>query len=127
MPLFRRPLEQELINLRLRAGKPITELQFYAWELSEWEHSPARKEMFDGDRYYSGEHDILKRQRTAIGPDGKLIPVPNLPNNKIVDNQYAKHVDQKANYLLGQPISFDCENTEYAQRVRFSASALCEC
>ena len=118
MPLFRRPLEQELINLRLRAGKPITELQFYARELSEWEYSPARKEMLDGDRYYSGDHDILKRQRTAIGPDGKLIPVPNLPNNKIVDNQYAKHVDQKANYLLGQPISFGCENPEYARKVK---------
>lgn len=118
MPLFKKPIEQELFNLRLRAGRPLTELQFYAKELTAWESSPARKEMLDGDRYYSGDHDILKRQRTAIGPDGKLIPVPNLPNNKIVDNQYAKHVDQKANYLLGQPISFDCENTEYAQKVK---------
>lgn len=118
MPLFKKPIEQELFNLRLRAGRPLTELQFYAKELTAWESSPARKEMLDGDRYYSGDHDILKRLRTAIGPNGKLIPAPNLPNNKIVDNQYAKHVDQKANYLLGQPISFDCENTEYAQKVK---------
>lgn len=117
MPLFKRPIEHELFNLRLKAGRPITELQFYAAELTAWEHSPERKEMLDGDRYYMGEHDILRRQRTAIGPDGQLMPVPNLPNNRIVDNQYAKHVDQKANYLLGQPISFDCENTEYVQRV----------
>ena len=74
--------------------------------------------MIDGDRYYTGDHDILKRQRTAIGPDGKLIVIENLPNNRIVDNQYAKHVDQKANYLLGQPISFSCENDDYAAEVK---------
>lgn len=118
MPLFRKPLEQDLFNFRVQASAPMTDLQFYAKELSEWEHSPERKEMFDGDRYYMGDHDILHRRRTAIGPDGKLIPVDNLPNNRIVDNQYAKHVDQKTNYLLGQPISFSCENNEYVEQVK---------
>ena len=114
MPLFKKPIEQEFFSLRLRAGRPMTELEFYARELTDWETSPERREMIDGDRYYTGDHDILKRQRTAIGPDGKLIVIENLPNNRIVDNQYAKHVDQKANYLLGQPISFSCENDDYA-------------
>lgn len=118
MPLFMNPIEQELFNLRLRAGRPITELEFYARELDAWETSPERKEMLDGDRYYVGNHDILRRKRTAIGPDGKLIPVENLPNNRIVDNQYAKHVDQKANYLLGQPISFSCDNEGYVAEVK---------
>ena len=118
MPLFSRPLEQELFNLRVRGGQVFTELQFYARELAAWERSSARREMLDGSRYYSGDHDILKRQRTAVGPDGDLIIVRNLPNNRIVDNQYAKHVDQKANYLLGKPVSFDCANTEYVQKVR---------
>ena len=118
MPLFKKPIEQEFFNLRLRAGRPMTELEFYAKELTDWENSPERREMIDGDRYYTGDHDILKRQRTAIGPDGKLIVIENLPNNRIVDNQYAKHVDQKANYLLGQPISFSCENDDYAAEVK---------
>lgn len=118
MPLFMNPIEQELFNLRLRAGRPITELEFYARELGAWESSPERKEMLDGDRYYVGNHDILRRKRTVIGPDGKLIPVENLPNNRIVDNQYAKHVDQKANYLLGQPISFSCDNDGYVAEVK---------
>ena len=118
MPLFKKPIEQEFFSLRLRAGRPMTELEFYARELTDWETSPERREMIDGDRYYTGDHDILKRQRTAIGPDGKLIVIENLPNNRIVDNQYAKHVDQKANYLLGQPISFSCENDDYAAEVK---------
>lgn len=59
MPLFVRPIESALFNMKLRAGHPLTELQFYAKELAEWETSAARKEMLDGDRYYMGEHDIL--------------------------------------------------------------------
>lgn len=118
MTLFRKPFEQDLFNFRVRASAPMTDLQFFAKELTAWEHSPERKEMLDGSRYYLGNHDILHRWRTAIGPDGKLIPVDNLPNNRIVDNQYAKHVDQKTNYLLGQPISFSCKNSEYVEQVK---------
>ena len=98
MPLFVRPIESALFNMKLRAGRPLTELQFYAKELAEWETSAARKEMLDGDRYYMGEHDILKRRRTAIGPDGKLVPVPNLPNNRIENTGYA----QKIKKILGK-------------------------
>ncbi len=118
MPLFQKPIEQQLRNFRLKAEKPLTDLQFFASELREWIASRERKEMLDGDRYYMGDHDILRRQRTAIGPDGKLVAIDNLPNNKIVDNQYAKHVDQKANYLLGKPVSFGCENATYAREVK---------
>lgn len=118
MPFFKESIEQQLFRLRVKAGKPLTDLQFYAAELIAWEHSPERQEMLDGDRYYMGNHDILHRQRKAIGPDGELVAINNLPNNKIIDNQYAKHVDQKDNYLLGQPISFRCENAVYAQEVK---------
>ena len=51
--------------------------------------------MLDGEKYYAGGHDILSRVRTVIGEDGELTEVKNLPNNKIVDNQYKKMVDQK--------------------------------
>ena len=39
MPLFVRPIESALFNMKLRAGHPLTELQFYAKELAEWETS----------------------------------------------------------------------------------------
>ena len=71
--------------------------------------------MLEGERYYEGNHDILQRNRTVIGQDGKLQIVDNLPNNRIVDNQYKKMVDQKNNYLLGQPISFQTENEAYSE------------
>lgn len=67
----------------------MTELQFFAAEIKEWRDSTRRKEQIKGDLYYDGKHDILHRQRTIIGQDGKVEPVQNLPNNKLIDNQYA--------------------------------------
>lgn len=87
----------------------MDELQFIALEIAAWKQSEARGWMLCGERYYSGDHDILKAKRTAIGDDGKPTEVENLPNSRVVDNQYAKVVDQKANYLLGKPLTFKAE------------------
>lgn len=97
------------------AGVGLTETEFFAKEIVEWKNSPERIEQMKGDNYYNGKHDILDRKRTAIGPDGKLVEVQNLPNNKIIDNQYAKMVDQKNNYLLGKPFTVNCENKTYTK------------
>jgi SPP1 family phage portal protein len=95
-------------------GKNISDKQFIEMELLRWKQSRERNEMLEGERYYNGEHDILKRKRTVIGKDGKLQEVDNLPNNRIVDNQYKKMVDQKVNFLVGKPITFDTENEAYS-------------
>ena len=88
----------------------LTELQFFALELKEWLASPKRRDQIAGDDYYRGKHDILFRKRQIIGEDGKLQTVENLPNNKLIDNQYALMVDQKTNYLVGKPFTVNCEN-----------------
>ena len=110
--------------IRAGAGAGLTELEFFAREIVAWEKSSERLEQMAGERYYSGEHDILKRNRTAIGPDGKLMVLENLPNAHVVDNQYTKMVDQKVNYLVGKPFTFNCENKAYVQILgkRFNAS-----
>ena len=92
----------------------MTELQFFAAEIKEWKDSKKRKEQLVGDAYYEGDHDILRRQRTIIGEDGKLQVVQNLPNNRLIDNQFALMVDQKTNYLVGKPFTVTCKNKTYA-------------
>lgn len=79
-------------------------------EIRQFKASMRRSVMLDGERYYDGVHDILNKKRTAIGEGGKLMEVENLPNNIIVDNRYAEMVDQKKNYLLGQPLVFKSDN-----------------
>ena len=81
--------------------------------LCEWLKSPAREEQLLGEKYYDGDHDILRRVKKVIGADGNLIPIENVANNKLVDNQYRKLVDQKTNYVLGKPLTIATENDEY--------------
>lgn len=87
-------------------------------EIKEFMISTKRRNMINGEKYYDGKHDILKRKRTVIGQDGKLEEIDNLPNNRIVDNQYQKMVDQKNNYLLGQPFSIQTNNDIYADLLK---------
>ena len=86
---------------------------FIEKEIREWKVSIERANMITGERYYRGLQDILKKERLIIDSDGKLTKVDNLPNNRIVDNQYAKMVDQKTNYLVGKPLTIQCENKTY--------------
>ena len=106
----------ERINrLILQGGRNgMTELQFYAAEIREWKNSLKRMDQIKGADYYEGRHDILNRKRTIIGADGKLQEVDNLPNNRLIDNQYALMVDQKTNYLVGKPFTVNCQNKAYA-------------
>lgn len=88
-------------------------LRYFELELNRWLMSPEREAMINGDRYYMGDHDVLNRKRTAIGEKGELIELANLPNNKIVNNLYGKLVDQKCNYLLSKPLTFESGNEQY--------------
>lgn len=97
------------------ANSRINDLTFLAREIHKWKESPFHQMQIDGERYYRGDHDILKRERTAIGDGGSLQRVDNLPNNKLINNQYANMVDQKANYLVGKPITFKSDNDNYVK------------
>lgn len=93
--------------------QPMSETQFLASEIQRWRFCPERMMQIKGHLYFNGDHDILHRKRTIIGKDGDIEEVENLPNNRTVDNQYAKLVNQKANYLLGKPFVIEGDNEEY--------------
>lgn len=103
----------KLVNISV--SDKLTDEQFIVKEIRRFKASKRRTDMINGERYFDGKHDILFRKRTVIGKDGELETVTNLPNNRIVDNQYKKMVVQKSNYLLGQPFSIQCENEEYSE------------
>lgn len=100
------------------AKSRLTDLQFLQREIFEWRNSTERQWQIAGERYYGGDHDIILRKRTTIDEDGDLKEVKNLPNNRIVDNQYARMVNQKVNYSFAKPFSFDTKNKAYAEVLR---------
>ena len=79
---------------------------------------------FIGQRYMFSNPETFARILGAetdiyyIGEDGELTEVKNLPNNRIIDNQYKKMVIQKVNYLVGQPITFQSENKQFMDALK---------
>ena len=95
----------------------MSDLEFLEAEIAKWKFSKTRLMQIAGFRYYEGDHDILKRERMMIGEGGRLEKVDNLPNNRIVDNQYAKLVNQKANYIDGKPFVIESDNENYVKEL----------
>lgn len=106
----------KLVNISV--SEKLTDEQFIVKEIRRFKASKRRTDMINGERYFEGKHDILFRKRTVIGKDGELETVTNLPNNRIVDNQYKKMVVQKTNYLLGQPFTIQCKNEQYTKLLK---------
>ncbi len=98
----------------LKKDSVVIDRSYVVRKIQQFKSSSRYRDMLEGERYFKGEHNILRKQRTVIGVDGTPTVVTNLPNNRIVDNQYRKMVIQKANYLLGQPISFKADDDKYS-------------
>ena len=87
----------------------VTDLRFCELELRNWIGGTARNKQLEAEKYYRGDQDIYKKKRTLIDSKGKEHILKNLPNNRVVNNQYAKLVDQITNFEMGQPITFDTD------------------
>lgn len=82
-------------------------------EVKEWEKSPLREMMLNGQRYYENQHDILERKRMMVGEGGVLEEAKNIANNKLVHGFVRKLVDQKIGYLLSLPFTVQTDNKDY--------------
>ena len=100
--------------IRKGAESRLTDMDYVSREITRFLSSPRRADMLTGNRYYTGVHDILHYKKMAIGEGGELAPVTNLPNDRLVNNQYGKLVDQKVNYLLGKEILFNTQDNIYS-------------
>lgn len=94
-----------------------SDIKYLELVLRKWLESPIRQEQLLAEKYYDGDHDVLRREKKVIGADGTLITINNVANNRLVDNQYRKLVDQKTNYALGKPLIISTEKEEYAKEL----------
>jgi len=96
----------------------LSDLEWLETRIRMWKHSPERKMQIDGELYYKGFHDILKKTRTMLDGEGKLTEVKYLPNNRNLDNELAFYADQKTNYLFGQPLAFNSQDKQYVEQLK---------
>ncbi|CAM3730452.1 phage portal protein [Mesobacillus zeae] len=70
--------------------------------------------MAEGVRYYENENDITKRVQYAVVDDVKIVDNEKT-NNKIPHGWHKLLVDQKAAYLVGQPINFSADDEKLTE------------
>ena len=107
------PVQSKQVTPDSDSTRVNPDIRYLELTLRKWLDSKKRDEQLLAEKYYDGDHDILQREKKVIGADGELITIKNVANNKLVDNQYRKLVDQKTNYVLGKPITIATENDEY--------------
>ena len=119
MSFFESMQDRFIRLIREGAAQTVTDKQFIAHEILRTKTSKEWKWMITGDDYFLGRQNILRKQRTAIGTDGKLEVVDNLPNARLIDNVYKRMVKQKTNYLFGKPFSVNCDNDQYREALTY--------
>ena len=97
----------------LPTPQPNSDIRKLEIVLGAWLDSPQRKEQLLAEQYYLGNQDILQREKKVIGADGQLVKLDNVTVNRIVDNVYAKLVNQKTSYCLGKPVTIATSNDDY--------------
>lgn len=93
------------ISEQIRINSLQMDADFIYAVYREYIESQEYKDMIIADDYYNYKHDILKKSRWRE----KGNPEFPLPDEKMIDNQYAKMVDQKRNYLLSKPFKTEIE------------------
>ena len=111
-------VQTDIANKIINDNAGITDLQFLKSEIDAFLNSKERKDMINAYNYLIGNHDILKRKRTIIGQNECEEEARHLPNNKIVDNQYAKAVEQKTNYLFAREMTIEATNKEFEEKIK---------
>ena len=77
---------------------------------------PKKADMLQSIEYYNFKQDILNKKRFTIGKDGIKV-IDNLPNARVIDNQFKKAIDQKVNYLFSSLPTVKADDPEYQKLV----------
>ena len=111
-------IQSDIANQIIRDNASISDLNFLEKQIDEFLNSRKRKDMINAYNYLIGNHDILKRKRGIWVSSDKFKENNRLPNNRIVDNQYAKVVEQKTNYLFARELTIECKNKEFEEKIK---------
>lgn len=107
------------LNLEERFSRGrMSDLAFLEKQIKDWLASDIRDMQIKSEQYYEGLQDILDRKRKVINEGGELVEDKKLPNNMIIDNQFAIHIDKKTNYILGKPLTITSENDKLNEHLK---------
>lgn len=104
------------IDIKGLTGESL--IQFLKQKISTYETSEEYKRKKEGRDYYIGNQEINNKKRLGRSDKGRVVELIGLPNVVIKDNQYAKLLDQKRNYILSDTPVIKCEQEDYAMALQ---------
>jgi len=81
-------------------------------------NSTEKKSMYEGLKYFKNENSILTRKITFM-VDGQKIEDREASNNKLPHAFHRIITEQKAGYIVGNPIAISAKDTEDQKQVQF--------
>jgi SPP1 family phage portal protein len=131
--------ETELINRKLTAESRMNESDIIKYIVNQDINSPQKRKMAEGERYYCGEHDILKKDFTsakvsenyedAEGAERERVESFRNPNRSNHHNVNAFHkvlVDQKTAYMVSREPSIIVKGAEENKELKAYEDILTE-
>nr|WP_294681368.1 phage portal protein [uncultured Anaerotignum sp.] len=115
--------EMELLKARLAAGRRLNDSHILKEILREDKNSERKKRMEEGERYYCGKHDSLRKdfRRSPISETGdngeeqvQMFFNPNRSNHHCVHPFHHTLVAQKTAYLVGREPTLSVRNGDKA-------------
>lgn len=115
LPYFVDDLQNKLLKAKLEVlstrGKP--QESFISSNISEFKSSKQYEMMIKSEDYYINDNDIKQKKRKALNAKGEIIADLLLPNNVISHPSLRNVIDEKVNYVFGQPFSIKCDNDTF--------------
>lgn len=111
----------DLVNARLKIGRilndtAVSDAKVLRNLIEDDRRSKQKKDMIDGMTYYEVGNKILKRVKT-YKINEKVFVDDISSNNKVAHAFHTILVDQKVNYIVGEPIKFISDNQDFLDRV----------
>ncbi|QFR56307.1 portal protein [Bacillus phage 049ML001] len=106
---------EELNEIIVESAKEIAEPDTTMIQKLIDEHNP--EPLLKGVRYYMCENDIEKKRRTYYDAAGQLLVDDTKTNNRTSHAWHKLFVDQKTQYLVGEPITFTSDNKTFLELV----------
>lgn len=95
--------QTEIINLKLLADAAMTNSAMLKDLIEADKASKLKLQMYEGQRYYNGQHDYLNHKNYFYTQEETIIELKNRANNLTVVQFYTLAEDQKVEYIIGKP------------------------
>lgn len=106
--MYLTPTDQAVLMMMNNSNMTVSDI--IADIIKDDKQSTAKKEMGEGEEYYKINNDVLKNDFNKVVIDGSTVQNPLISNDKLVHAFHHILVNQKIDYICGNPIKIQVDD-----------------